>query len=70
MGEKKKWKSGSSSDDDLPDEKEARGQQDDEAGEENKYKAVRERERERIALSVVFTGIRDGIVACPVPMRP
>lgn len=29
-----------------------------------------ERWRGRVALSGIFTGIRDGIVACPVPMRP
>lgn len=28
-----------------------------------------EGECERIVLSRIFTGIRDGIVACPVPMQ-
>lgn len=57
-GRKKKWKNGSSSDDDLPDEKEARGQQDDGAGEENKYKAVREGARANRIIGGIYGNSR------------
>lgn len=36
---------------------------------ENRRDAMRGGVRGRIALSGIFTGIRDGIVACPVPMQ-
>lgn len=36
---------------------------------EERIDAMREGARGRIALSRIFTGIRDGIVACPVPMQ-
>lgn len=57
--------------DELPDERERRGTERNEGilDKENRRGAMRGGVRGRIALSGIFTGIRDGIVACPVPMQ-
>lgn len=56
--------------DELPDESERRGRSGMMGYRTKRIDAVLcEGERGRIALSGIFTGIRDGIVACPVPMQ-
>lgn len=64
-GEKKEWETVVCLTSSLMRENEANGILD----KENRRGAMRGGVRGRIALSGIFTGIRDGIVACPVPMQ-